>query len=175
MEPPQASAYFLSSTRLGFRSWTMDDLPQAIALWGDPAVTALLGGPFTPEQVAERLTKEIGTLAAHGVQYWPVFLLEDGRHAGCAGLRPYRIEDRIYELGFHLRPEFWGRGLAEEAARTLIEFAFKKLRAAALFAGHHQENPASKHILLKLGFRYTQDEFYEPTGMDHPSYLLTRA
>ena len=175
MAPPAASPYFLTSARLGFRCWSMDDLPLAIELWGDPAVMSLLGGPFTPEQVRERLKKEIGTMDAHGVQYWPAFLREDGgRHVGCAGLRPYRIEDKIYELGFHLRPEYWGRGLAEEAARALISFAFETLDAAALFAGHHQENAASRHLLLKLGFRYTHEEFYEPTGMDHPSYLLTR-
>jgi ribosomal-protein-alanine N-acetyltransferase len=174
MAPRSTSPYFLKSARLGFRCWSMDDLPLAIELWGDPAVTSLLGGPFTAEQVESRLQKEIGTMEAHGVQYWPVFLLEDGRHVGCAGLRPYRIEDEIHELGFHIRPEFWGRGLAEEAARALITFAFEKVDATALFAGHHQDNAVSKHLLLKLGFRYTHDEFYEPTGMDHPSYLLKR-
>jgi RimJ/RimL family protein N-acetyltransferase len=174
MAPRDASRYFLKSPRLGFRCWSMEDLPLAIELWGDPAVTSLLGGPFTPQQVEERLKKEIGTMNAHGAQYWPVFLLDSADHAGCAGLRPYRIEDKIYELGFHLRPAYWGRGLAEEAARAAMAFGFETLGAAALFAGHHQENRASKHILLKLGFRYTHDEFYEPTGMEHPSYLLKR-
>lgn len=168
------SAYFLTSERLGLRCWSASDLPLANALWGDPAVTSLLGGPFTPEQVEERLVKEMASMAAHSVQYWPVFLLKGGGHAGCAGLRPYRLEQEIYELGFHLRPEYWGRGLALEAARAVIDFAFETLRARALFAGHHQENGASKHILLKLGFRYTHEEFYPPTGMEHPSYLLTR-
>ena len=168
------SPYFLTSARLGFRCWLMSDLPLANTLWGDPAVTSLLGGPFSPQQVEQRVAQEIATAKAHGVQYWPVFLLEDGEHVGCAGLRPYRIEDKIYELGFHLRPAYWGRGLAEEAARVLIIFAFGKLNAHALFAGHHQENAASRHILVKLGFRYTHEEFYPPTGMDHPSYLLTR-
>jgi hypothetical protein len=27
---------------------------------------------------------------------------------------------------------------------------------------------------LRLGFVHTHDEFYEPTGLMHPSYLLTR-
>ena len=153
----------------------MSDLPQAIELWGDPAVTSMLGGPFTPSQIEERLKKEMGTMSAHGVQYWPVFLLADGRHAGCAGLRPYRIEEQIYELGFHLKPAFWRQGLAEEAARRVITYAFETLGAAALFGGHHPDNAASKHILVKLGFRYTHEEFYEPMGMDHPSYLLTRS
>jgi len=28
-------------------------------------------------------------------------------------------------MGFHLRPAFWGRGLAEEAGRAIIAFAFE--------------------------------------------------
>ncbi|HYL73568.1 MAG TPA: GNAT family N-acetyltransferase [Bryobacteraceae bacterium] len=94
------------------------------------------------------------------------------RTPGCAGLRPYRIEERIYALGFHLRPEHQGRGLAEEASRAIIDFAFDTIGAKALFAGHHPENHASRRILSKLGFRLTHEEFFPPTGLLHPSYLL---
>lgn len=93
-------------------------------------------------------------------------------HLGCCGLRPYRLEDGIYELGFHLRPEHWGQGYATEAARAVIDHAFDTLHARALFAGHHPGNVASRRLLEKLGFRYTHDEFYAPTGLEHPSYLL---
>jgi ribosomal-protein-alanine N-acetyltransferase len=144
----------------------------AISLWCDPKVTALIGGPLSPQQVEERLHGEIDCMKANHVQYWPIFLLSNGAHAGCAGLRPYRVEDRIYELGFHIRPEHWGHGLAEEAARALIDFAFKTIEAKALFAGHHPENHASRRILSKLGFRLTHEELYPPTGLQHPSYLL---
>ena len=67
-----------------------DDLDLALGLWGDAAVTRLIGGPFPPERVRERLAREIATQAEHGVQYWPLFLLADGGHAGCCGLRPYK-------------------------------------------------------------------------------------
>ncbi len=164
--------YFLTTERLGFRCWSNADLASAISLWGDPKVTALIGGPLSPKQGEERLHKEIDCMKANHVQYWPIFLLSNGAHAGCAGLRPYRIEERIYELGFHLRPERWGRGLAEEAARALIDFAFETIGANALFAGHHPENHDSHRILSKLGFRLTHEEHYPPTGLLHPSYLL---
>ena len=45
-----------------------------------------------------------------GMQYWPIFLLAGGRHVGVCGLRPWRIEEKIPELGYHLRPEFWRPG-----------------------------------------------------------------
>jgi ribosomal-protein-alanine N-acetyltransferase len=164
--------FFLKTPRLGFRHWSNADLPLALALWGDPEVTRFIGGPFSPEKIQQRLDTEIGLSSRHNIQYWPIFLLEEGDHAGCAGLRPYRPEDRIFELGVHLRRPYWGRGLAEEAACAVIKFAFESAGAKALFAGHHPANSASQHLILKLGFRRTHEEFYPPTGLHHPSYLL---
>ena len=168
-------AYFLTTDRLGFSHWSPEDLPLAEALWGDPRVTSLIGGPFSAEQVERRLSAEIASMKAHNVQYWPVFLLETDQHAGCAGLRPYRLDQQIYELGFHFRPENWGRGLAQEAGQAVIRFAFQQIGAEALFGGHHPANLVSRHVLMRLGFQFTHEEFYPPTGLKHPSYLLTRA
>jgi [ribosomal protein S5]-alanine N-acetyltransferase len=166
--------YFLKSARLGFCCWQEKDLPLATALWGDPEVTALIGGPFTAEQIRSRLETEISRMKNYGVQYWPIFFLGDHQHAGCAGLRPYRIEDRVYEIGGHIRREFWRQGLAEEAMRVLIDYAFDTLGVNALFAGHNPANEASRNLLAKLGFVYTHDELYPPTGLMHPSYLLRK-
>ena len=164
--------YFLTTPRLGFRWWREDDLQLARELWGDADVSELIGGPFTGEAIRAKLSKEIANGEQHAMQYWPLFMREGNRHVGCAGLRPYR--EKIYELGFHLRKEFWGKGLASEAARAVIEYGFANLRAEALFAGHSPANEGSRHVLLKLGFVYTHDELYPPTGRMHPSYLLRK-
>jgi ribosomal-protein-alanine N-acetyltransferase len=164
--------YFLTSERLGFGHWLTSDLSLACELWGNAEVTSLIGGPFTAEQVEQRLNREIASMRAYNVQYWPVFLLESDQHAGCAGLRPYRLDQQVYELGFHFRPEYWGRGLAQEAGRAVIAYAFEQLGASALFAGHHPDNAVSARVLAHLGFQFTHEEFYPPTGLKHPSYLL---
>ena len=119
-----------------------------------------------------RLDREIATMAKQGVQYWPVFLLSDHDFVGCAGLRPYKLEDGIYELGFHLCVAHWHKGLAEEAARAVIAYAFNSIGAKSLFAGHHPGNVTSRRVLEKLGFRFTHEELYPPTGLNHPSYML---
>ncbi|HKM89700.1 MAG TPA: GNAT family N-acetyltransferase [Candidatus Acidoferrales bacterium] len=169
----RARDYFLTGPRLGFSRWTPEDLRLALALWGDPEVARLIGGPSSPEQIEEKLRQEIAWQAAQNIQYWPIFLLATDQHVGCAGLRPYQAAGPVHELGFHLRRAFWGNGLAEEAARAVIAFAFQTLNVASLFAGHHPENAASRHILQKLGFRYTHDDLYPPTGLLHPCYSLT--
>ena len=169
-----ASAYFLKSPRLGFRLWSMTDLPLALALWGDPEVTRLLGGPFSQEQVREKLAREIENMRVHQVQYWPVFFLDDHAFAGCCGLRPYTIEKQIYELGFHFLPAHWGKGVASEAAQAVISYAFDSLRLPGLFAGHYPGNVVSKRVLEKLGFRFTHEGIYPPTGQVDICYWLER-
>ncbi len=174
------TGYFLTTERLGFRAWSPDDLELAMGLWGDYEVTRLIDarGPLTREQVAERLMSEIATEKRHGVQYWPVFHRRDNSHIGCCGLRPYssgRGNDSraVLEIGFHIRSQCWRKGYASEAARAIIAHAFEHLSVQGLFAGHNPNNTASGRLLLGLGFRYTHDELYEPTGLQHPSYILT--
>jgi ribosomal-protein-alanine N-acetyltransferase len=166
--------YFLTSSRLGFRRWTTEDLPLAAQLWGDPSVTGLFGGPYTPEAVRARLELEMRQARKSGVQYWPVFLLENAEHVGCAGLRPCS-GPRTLELGFHLRPRFWGKGIATEAARAIVRYGFEVLDLDAIFAGHHPSNTASRNVLVKLGFARTGEEFYPPSGVVEPTYLLSKA
>ncbi len=168
---------FPQSSRLGFRAWTPDDLPLARALWGDPQVTRFIGGPFGEEWIVERLAVEMTTQREHGMQYWPIFLLDTGAHVGCCGLTswPYSRVEGALQLGVHLRPEHWNKGLAREASEAAMRYAFDLLHVAVLMAGHHPENQASHHLLRRLGFSYDQDVFYPPTGLQHPSYRLTAA
>lgn len=169
--------YFMRTARLGFRHWRPADLDLALGLWGDPRVTRLIDarGHLSETQVQERLAAEIANQEQHGLQYWPIFLLASHEHVGCCGLRPYDLPEQIYELGVHIRADHWRRGYAFEAATAIMKYAFTSLAAAALFAGHNPGNDASRRLLAKLSFRYTHDEYYPPTGLQHPSYLLTAA
>jgi len=169
----RSDSYFLKSPRLGFRRWSASDLPLAVALWGNPQVTRFFGGPSSKEKIKERLAREIALMSTHNVQYWPIFLLAGGAHVGCAGLQPYKLDEKIYELGVHLLPPYWGQGFAVEAGKAIIAFAFASLGARSLFAGHHPENNASRSVLRKLGFEYSGEVFYPPTGLMEPAYLLT--
>jgi RimJ/RimL family protein N-acetyltransferase len=164
----------MQTSRLGFRHWRQDDLAIALGLWGDIQVTRLIDarGKLSIAQVQARLEQEITGQSEHGVQYWPVFLLESDVHVGCCGLRPYGLAGQLYEIGFHIRSKHWRCGYAYEAATAVMSYAFSELGAVGLFAGHNPQNEASRLLLEKLGFRYSHDEFYPATGLDHPSYLL---
>lgn len=164
--------FFLNTERIGFSKWTQDDMELARLLWGNPEVTKYIcaGGVFRDDDIVRRLNTEIQNESVYQVQYWPVFELTTNALIGCCGLRPHK--EKEYEIGVHLRPEYWGRGYAEEAANAVIEYAFRVLNARKLFAGHNPDNGKSRKLLTKLGFAYIGDEYYEPTGLYHPSYEL---
>jgi RimJ/RimL family protein N-acetyltransferase len=149
-------------------------------LWGDSEVTHLIGGPFSAEKVQARLDTEIAAQIDHNIQYYPFFLKESSNgeevFVGCCGLRLYPANPNMFEIGFHLCKAFWGKGYASEAAQGMIHYAFETFpRLTGLFAGHNPQNESSRHLLLKLGFQFTHEEFYAPTGLMHPSYVLHRS
>ena len=163
--------YFYSTERIGFSHWSEDDLPLAVLLWGDPLVSRYIcaSGVFTKDEVISRLNTQLADMP---LGYWPIFSLESGEFIGCCGLRKYPSDPSALELGFHLRPAFWGQGFASEAAGAAIDMAFSRFGASWIFAGHNPKNTASRAVLDKLGFKYIRDEFYPPTGLMHPSYQL---
>ena len=167
-------SYFFTTDRLGFRYWTADDLPLATALWTDPGVMAHMGGPMSPEGFAERLGLEMSRQGTFGIQYWPLFWLASGEHAGCAGLRPFHEHATLLELGVHIARPFWSVRLGEEAGRAVIEWAWQHTAAAALVAGHGPDNVHSKALIGRLGFTYTHLEPWGTHSTLHPFYRLDR-
>jgi len=166
--------YFITTNRLGFSKWTENLLPEARLLWGDSEVTKLIGGKMTDKEIQKRLQREIDNEKQFRVQYWPLFLINSGEFVGCCGLRPYHPKGNTYEIGFHIASSHWRRGFAFEASQAVIGYSFGKLGVSSLFAGHNPKNSASGKLLEKLGFQYSHDEFYPPTGLNHPSYFLKR-
>ena len=166
--------YFIKTERLGFSNWSENDLSLAVSLWGEAEVTKYIcaNGTFTHEEIKHRLHTEISNFEKYGVQYFPFFSLESGDLIGCCGLRPYQEKTDVYELGFHLKTEYWKQGFAFEAATAMIAHAFSTLQAKELKAGHNPQNIASKNLLHKLGFHYETDEYYAPTGLFHPLYSM---
>lgn len=164
--------YIFKTERIAFSVWDKSDTEVATSLWSNPDVMKLLSatGVYTPEQIAERLAREIQNQALYGVQYWKLYNLETSDFMGCCGLKPYHEETDIYELGFQLLPAFWNKGYASEAAQFSITYALEILKARNIFAGHHPQNESSRKLLTKLGFTAFTTEFYEPTGLVHPLY-----
>ena len=72
--------------------------------------------------------------------------------AGACGLG--RRPSGAVELGYWIARSFWGRGIATEAGRALVDIA-RTLGLGQLEASHFIDNPASARVLDKLGFEST--------------------
>jgi len=85
-----------------------------------------------------------------------------GDHAflGACGVH---LRENGFELGYWLGKPYWKQGYATEAAGEVLAFAFRNLRADRVWAGWFHDNPASGHVLRKLGFR--------PDGADERNCL----
>ncbi|MCM1217455.1 MAG: GNAT family N-acetyltransferase [Lachnospiraceae bacterium] len=167
-----AKNFFMQTDRIKFSVWTSSDMELAKLLWGNAEVTKYIcaNGTFSIDDIRNRLNQEIQNNKQYGIQYWQIYELTTTAFIGCCGLRPH--QENSYEIGFHLLPEFWGKGYATEAAKAVITYAFTRLSADKLFAGHNPKNVNSPRILARLGFHYIGDEYYAPTGLYHPSYEL---
>jgi RimJ/RimL family protein N-acetyltransferase len=115
---------------------------------------------------------------SHGGGHYCFSILKksDGQFLGGIGLHQ---EDGGYELGYWLGKPFWGLGYASEAARRVAHFAFEELGEAVILAGWFYDNPASGHVLAKLGARHNGSRMRESRARGRQvlchEMLLTRA
>lgn len=183
----------LETQRIEFKDWESIGFNFAEKLWKNKNVTEFLSstGEFSEDIIEQRYNLEVSNYKKFSFQYFPLFYKENGEFIGCCGIKKYigklgrekliessiisytDIElDNLYEMGFHFLPEFWGKGLAEESALKVIEYSFNTLKSKAIFAGHNPKNIRSAKLLKKLGFILIGEEFFPPTGLMHPLYML---
>lgn len=72
-------------------------------------------------------------------------------------------QDDSYDLGYGLRKEFWGKGITTEACKALIG-QLMEAGIPYITATHDINNPASGHIMKKIGMQYcySYDELWQP-------------
>jgi ribosomal-protein-alanine N-acetyltransferase len=77
----------------------------------------------------------------------------DDTHAGGIGIRLHGGErNGVAEFGYWLGQEYWGRGIATEAARLVISYAFRRRGLRRLEAHVFAPNVVSARVLEKCGF-----------------------
>ena len=64
----------------------------------------------------------------------------------------HRHEDDVLEIGYILHPDYWGLGYVPEAARALIDLAFKELNLHKIELTCFGNNIKSQRVAEKLGF-----------------------
>lgn len=77
---------------------------------------------------------------------------ESGKLIGQCGLLTQKIEEQeVIEIGYHLLPAYWGKGLATEAARFFRDFGFKNNIANEFVSIIDIRNIGSQKVAEKNG------------------------
>jgi RimJ/RimL family protein N-acetyltransferase len=130
------------------------DREDLIALERDPEVMRFLnGGRPTPEHGAD---KGAGFLTPRGGEndVWAAIEKGSGAFVGWFSLR--RVGERVGELGFRLRRDAWGRGLASEGASALVAKGFTDMGFAQIVAATMAVNRASRRVMEKTGLTHVR-------------------
>lgn len=91
---------------------------------------------------------------------WAAHLAEGDEFIGWFHLRPDKITPEEMELGYRLKRSAWGRGLATEGSRALIEKGFGKWGCAKISARTLVGNVASQRVMEKAGLRFEEEFVY---------------
>jgi RimJ/RimL family protein N-acetyltransferase len=91
---------------------------------------------------------------------------------GYAGLNRADVEgEPVVEAGWSVTPERCGEGLATEAARASVSWAFDRLGMARIVSFTLSDNHASRRVMEKLGMTYVRE--FERRGLRHVLYRLS--
>jgi RimJ/RimL family protein N-acetyltransferase len=174
----------LATARLLLRPVTPDDAADLCALDADLEVRRYVDQPDPPtlDDVRRSMIPrwQAVNAATPAVGYWVAEEVGGDRFAGWFHLRPPRAGDlhadslrpNDLELGYRLRRACWGRGLATEGGRMLIEYGFGKLAAPRVVATALAANAASIRVMEKLGMTLAERWSYKGT-IPAVAYALT--
>ena len=141
-----------TTDRLILRPRQASDLEDSVAINRDPEVMRYLGAVWPPERQRAHLSAQIDTDFGDGLGYWSVFeQAAPDRMLGWALLTPLPGTDDV-QIGYRLRRDAWGRGIATEAGARLMDHAFTGIGLPALAASVDPDNLGSQRVLAKLGF-----------------------
>jgi RimJ/RimL family protein N-acetyltransferase len=140
--------------RLSLRPYEPGDLAELHnVLYGDPEAMSLLGGARDLAGTRAAIERSMLQQQRGGYSFWPVIERETGLLVGEAGLFPLAPGGPDVALGYAFGRDYWGRGYATEASRSVLAEAFGPLDLDHVVAITREANARSRNVLTKLGFR----------------------
>lgn len=159
------------STQVQLRQWKDADLDAFAAMNADADVMRCFLAPLSAEESKQALHRFRQAIDARGWGLWAVDV--DGAFAGFTGLSEPAFASHFtpcVEIGWRFRREYWGRGIAFEAAQKAEHYAFTVLELDQLVSFTTETNTRSRRLMERLGFtRNSSDDFWHPNVVDgHP-------
>ncbi|MBL0146612.1 MAG: GNAT family N-acetyltransferase [Chitinophagaceae bacterium] len=169
----------LETSRLILRRMEDSDAPALFELRSNAQVMQYVNRPIAQNiDDAKKLIATIGNLIDNNdAVNWGMALKENPSYLiGNIGIFNIKKEDYRAEFGYLLQPDYWRKGLMQEAIEATINFAFNTIHLHSLEAKINPLNAASAGILEKNNFvkeaHFKEDHFWEGQFLDTIIYSL---
>lgn len=143
------------------RLYTLFSNPQVMRYWSR--------GPMTNRQEAiDYANTIIEGFATRNVLNWIIADLESDQMIGTCTLYEINPQHARAGLGYALMPEYWGKGLAHDAASLAISYGFLELGLHRIEADTEPNNLRSNKVLERFGFQregLLRERFFHPDGL----------
>lgn len=166
---------YLETERMILRRFNSEDVQNLLDLDSNEEVRRYLLLPLPP--TIEDAERTLGYfLAWHEKSdrygYWAAIEKSTGEFAGWFHFRPSRENTEEIELGYRLRRDFWGRGLATEVSKALVRKGFEEYCLDAVIATALKANRASIRVMEKIGMKLEQEYLYK--NLEAVKYRLSK-
>lgn len=146
------------------RPWQDGDADAFAAMNADPRVMEFFVAPLSREESDAMLARIRNFTEERGWGWWCVDI--DGECAGFTGLSepPYETPfTPCVEVGWRMRPHFWGHGYATEAAQLALDYGFTTLQLPEIVSFTTVTNQRSRRVMERIGMQRDLDGDF-----DHP-------
>jgi len=150
----------LETSRLLLRHFVMSDLDDLFAFYSDPEVVKYIpDAPRTFEATKEELEWFMnGHPKFPRLGLWATIHKATGQFIGRCGLIPWTLDGKNeVEVAFALSRQYWGQGLATEAAQALVNYGFEHLHLSRLICLIDHGNTASIRVAAKIGMTFEKE------------------
>jgi len=152
--------------RLILRAFRPEDAAAFSAYRSDPEVACYQGwtAPYSLKQAQEFVAEMMRSIPGTPGQWYQIALEEkvSGQVIGDVAFHIEANSPQQAILGITLASAYQGKGFATEAMQRLLQFLFEELNLHRVSAYIDVDNPASYHLLERLGFR-REGHFVENT------------
>ena len=162
----------IESERLVLKRLADKDIPALLRLTGNERVYRYLPTFLYEKQYGDMRDMIRGLygecFACKDSLILGIYLKDEGELCGLGEY--YGFRDSLHKtcLGYRLREEYWGRGIATEAVGAMTGYAFSQTDTEIITASTMIENTASARVLEKNGFIRTARAVPEDWGFDEP-------
>ena len=163
----------LTSERLILRSFQTADLDRLAELMANPDFMKFSLGTRTRAETEELLEKLMNWDAEGRPSQFAVRLQEDSPIIGLCGFLHQDVDgEQLVEISYRFHPDYWGKGIATEAARSVRDHGFRDLGLNHVISLIHPDNAASRGVAQKNGMIVEKETVFK--GLPSLVFGITR-